>query len=318
MNAADRRGLEPLALLPLALAWDTLLGELPARLHPVVWMGNIARAGERRAPVASLAREFAYGAVLALPPPVVYAAATAAGLRRLRQWPAVAFLVSVPLLKSTFAVRALRQAGEGVRRPLLVGDLAGAREGLRSLVSRDPSALDAGLIMAAAVESLAENLGDSVVAPLFYYALGGLPAALAYRAVNTLDAMIGYRGRYEWLGKPAARLDDLLNLVPARLAALLLIGAAAMLGEDARNAWRTARSEARHTASPNAGWPMAAMAGALGVRLEKTGHYALCGGAAPMTPATIGRADRLIAVAAGAAGALAWLARWALVRRRGW
>ena len=317
MSAADRRGLEPLALLPLALAWDTLLGELPARLHPVVWMGNIARAGERRAPVASPASEFAYGAVLALLPPVVYAAA-AVGLRRLCRWPALAFLVSVPLLKSTFAVRALRQAGEDVRRPLLAGDLAGAREGLRSLVSRDPAALDAGLIAAAAVESLAENLGDSVVAPLFYYALGGLPAALAYRAVNTLDAMIGYRGRYEWLGKPAARLDDLLNLVPARLAAPLLVGAAAVLGEDARNAWRTAWREADHTASPNAGWPMAAMAGALGVRLEKTGHYALCGGAAPVTPATIGRADRLIAAAAGAAGALAWLARRALVRRRGW
>ena len=186
-------------LLPLAVAWDLLLGEPPARAHPVVWMGTAARALERRAPTAGRGAQLAYGALLAVAPPVAYAAAVARGGRWLRSRPPLGLLVGVPLLKSTFAIRELRRAGEGVRAPLAAGDLAGARAGLRSLVSRDPADLDAPLIAAAATESLAENLGDSVVAPLFYYALFGPPGAVAYRAINTLDAMIGYRGRYEWL-----------------------------------------------------------------------------------------------------------------------
>jgi adenosylcobinamide-phosphate synthase len=213
--------------------------------------------------------------------------------------------LGVPLLKGMFAVRMLREAGVGVRLPLAAGDLAGARAGLRSLVSRDAAGLSAALVAAAAVESLAENLGDSIVAPLCYYAIGGLPGAVAYRAVNTLDSMIGYRGRYEWLGKAGARLDDLLNLLPSRLAALLIVGAAAVAGEDARGAWRIALRDARLTASPNAGWPMAAMAGALGVELEKVGHYRLGVGGVAADAAAIERADRVIAVAALAAVALA-------------
>jgi adenosylcobinamide-phosphate synthase len=172
------------------------------------------------------------------------------------------------------------------------------------------------LVAAAAVESLAENLGDSVVAPLCYYAIGGLPGAVAYRAVNTLDSMIGYRGRYEWLGKAGARLDDVLNLLPSRLAVLLIVGAAAVVGEDARGAWRVARRDARLTAGPNAGWPMAAMAGALGVELEKVGHYRLGAGGAAADATAIERADRVIAVAALAAAVLACGVR-AFVARRG-
>lgn len=302
-------------LLPLAVAWDLLLGEPPARAHPVVWMGTAARALERRAPTAGRGAQLAYGALLAVAPPVAYAAAVARGGRWLRSRPPLGLLVGVPLLKSTFAIRELRRAGEGVRAPLAAGDLAGARAGLRSLVSRDPADLDAPLIAAAATESLAENLGDSVVAPLFYYALFGPPGAVAYRAINTLDAMIGYRGRYEWLGKAAARLDDLVNLVPARLAAGLLIAAAAVAGEDAPRALATTRRDAGATASPNAGWPMAAMAGALGVELEKVGHYRLGAGGGAADAATIARADRLVALAAGGAALLATGARLALARR---
>jgi adenosylcobinamide-phosphate synthase len=217
----------------------------------------------------------------------------------------VALALGVPVLKGMFAIRALREAGEEVRRPLAAGDLDGARLGLRSLVSRDAAGLDGALIAAAAVESLAENLGDSVVAPLCYYAVGGLPLVVAYRATNTLDAMIGYRGHYEWLGKAGARLDDLLNWVPSRLAALLIVGAGAIVGEDARGAWRVARRDARLTVSPNAGWPMAAMAGALGVELEKVGHYRLGAGGAAADAAAIGRADRVVAIASLAAVALA-------------
>ncbi|NJN68054.1 MAG: cobalamin biosynthesis protein, partial [Chloroflexaceae bacterium] len=153
-------------------------------------------------------------------------------------------------------------------------------------------------IAAAAIESLAENTSDSVVAPLLAYALGGLPGAFAYRAANTLDAMVGYRGRYEYLGKVPARLDDLLNLVPARLTALLIAAAAVGCSADAPQAWQVMWRDHALTASPNAGWPMAAVAGALGVRLEKMGHYCLNERGRAPTAADIRRAGRVVGVAA--------------------
>jgi adenosylcobinamide-phosphate synthase len=166
--------------------------------------------------------------------------------------------------------------------------------------------LDAGQCASAAIESLAENVADSVAAPLLAYAAFGLPGAAAYRVVNTADAMFGYRGETEWLGKAAARLDDLLNWVPSRLSALALTGAAVVLG-DARGAWRTRRREARRTASPNAGHPMAAMAGALGRRLEKPGHHVLGDGLPEPGPADVRAAVRLAGAASTllAVGALA-------------
>jgi adenosylcobinamide-phosphate synthase len=196
-----------------------------------------------------------------------------------------------------------------VGRALAAGDLAAARLGLRSLVSRDTSALDPPLLAAAAVESVAENASDSLVAPLFYFVLGGVPAALAYRACNTLDALIGYHGETEWLGKAAARLDDLANLVPARLTAALLVVASALVGASAAGALRTWWRDGARTESPNAGRPMAAMAGALGVQLTKVGHYRLGDGAGALGAAAIARAVVLLYVACalasvGAAAAL--------------
>jgi adenosylcobinamide-phosphate synthase len=143
------------------------------------------------------------------------------------------------------------------------------------------------------------------VAPLLYFALFGVPGALAYRAINTLDAMIGYHGHFEYLGRAAAKLDDLANLIPARLSALLIIAAAALSGAAAGDAARIALRDHARTESPNAGWPMAAMAGALGVRLEKLGHYRLgeatrdCG--AETIRSAIGIARWTAALAAGLA-----------------
>jgi len=304
-------------LLPLAVGWDLLLGEPPNTLHPVVWIGNVARAIERRAPQEGAAPQLAYGALMAFGPPLAYAALVARGGRELRPWPLLALALGVPLLKSTFAIRELLRAGERVRVPLATGDLDAARAGLGWLVSRDASALSPPLIAAAATESLAENLSDAIVAPLCYWALFGLPGAVAYRAINTLDAMVGYRGRYEWLGKVAARLDDVTNVVPARLTATLLIGAATMLGEDAPRALATVRRDARVTESPNAGWPMAATAGALGVELEKVGHYRLGAGGAAPDAMTIARADRLVRAVAGGAVVLACGVRLLVGARRG-
>src|SRR5262249_18620583 len=141
--------------------------------------------------------------------------------------------VEIFLLKSAFAVRALAVAGLRVARALAAGDLDAAREGLRSLCSRDPSRLPAPLVAAAAIESVAENTSDSVVAPLCYWAGAGVRGALPYAAANTLDSLIGYPGEPEGLGKPAARLDDALNLVPARLTAALLVIASAIAARPA-------------------------------------------------------------------------------------
>ena len=147
-----------------------------------------------------------------------------------------------------------------------------------------------------AIESVAEGLCDSVVAPLFYFLIFGLPGAFAYRAINTLDSMIGYRGKYEYLGKFAARLDDVLNYIPARLAFLFIV-IAASLKKMGREAWQVARRDHTQTSSPNAGWPMAAMAGALHVRLEKPGHYVLGDGKEPK-PDDIDRAVNMFTIAA--------------------
>ena len=289
-----------LALL-LALAWDRVLGEPPPALHPVVWMGRAIDLALRCAPAGRRpARELAYGAVVAAGLPLGCAAIGAAALVATAQAPLVQLAVETYLLKSAFALRALGAAARDVRDPLRAGDLPAARHALRSLCSRDAASLDAELVAAAAVESVAENASDSFVAPMLCYAVLGLPGALFYRMANTLDARIGYRGRHEWLGKPAARLDDLLNLIPARLTAALLLAAGAARGADAARAWAVWRRDARRTASPNAGHPMAVMAGLLGVALTKPGAYRLGDATVPVAPATIDEAWRLTRLAAAA------------------
>jgi adenosylcobinamide-phosphate synthase len=194
-----------------------------------------------------------------------------------------------------------------VESALRAGHLADARRLVGfHLVSRPTGELDADHVASAAVESAAENLTDAFVAPLLCYLAFGLPGAYAYRAINTADAMIGYRAeRFEYFGKAAARLDDVLNIVPARLSALAIAAAARVAGGDARRAWRVMMRDHGRTASPNAGWTMSAMAGALGVALEKPGAYRLGDGSLP-GPGHIGRARR-IARAAGLGSAAAMI-----------
>lgn len=290
----------------LALAFDRLLGEPANRFHPVAWMGRALSAAERRAPRRPRAA-LVYGAGVMI---LGVAGAAVAGWawERAAGWlpPVAAWAFEAWALKLTLSVRALEEAAGRVRDALRAGDLPEARRLLaRDLVSRDTSGLDGARIAAAAIQSVAENAADAVVAPLLFYALWGLPGALAYRFVNTADAVLGYRDPvHEWSGKAAARLDDLLNLLPARLTALLLVVAAALTGQDARRAWRVWRRDARKTPSPNAGHPMSAMAGALGVELEKVGVYRLGEGVAPR-PEDIDRALRMLRATAGLAASLA-------------
>src|SRR4030095_4109377 len=165
------------------------------------------------------------------------------------------------------------------------------------LVSRPTAALDEGQVASATIESVAENLTDSLVAPVCFFLAGGLVAAAVYRVINTADSMLGFRrGPLEYFGKSAGRLGELLNPTPARVAGLSLVAGAALAGESAGGALAVLRRDRRRTQSPNSGWPMAAMAGALGVVLEKPGVHRLGAGAAPLT-ADIERAVRGVSAA---------------------
>lgn len=283
----------------LALAIDLGLGDPPNAWHPVAWFGRFVQAMERRAPRHHPRAELFYGAGIAASG-VALAALPAFVIDRMfksRQPNWVGVLIIAVALKLTFAWRALIQAGARAQRDLESEQTDDARSDLRALVSRDTTQLESSHLAAAAIESLAENASDSFIAPLFYYHLFGLPGAFVYRAVNTLDAMIGYHGRYEYLGKIPARLDDALNLIPARLTALLIAIAARFAGGDARHAWRTMRRDHAKTSSPNAGYPMSAMAGALDVRLEKVAHYRLNENGRAPRPQDIRRAARIVSLA---------------------
>lgn len=293
-----------------ALALDALAGEPPAAIHPVVATGRLIAAFERRAP-ARPGPAVRHGVVLVAVPAGI-AFGTGLLVERLRPaWLRIA--ATLFLLKSSFALRALLGAGRRSEAALGRGDLDAARIELAALVSRPVAALDEPHLASAIVESLAENLADSYVAPLCWYAAGGLPAVLAYRVVNTADAMVGYHGTCEYLGKPAARLDDLANLVPARFTAAALVAAASLAGGSARRALYVLARDHRRTESPNAGWPMAGAAGALGVWLEKPGTYRLgAGGRAPGVD-DAAAARRLVLAAAG----IVTLAFVLVDRRRG-
>jgi adenosylcobinamide-phosphate synthase len=283
--------------IPLALALDAVFGEPPARAHPVVWIGTAVSALERLAPDGETAR-FLYGVFVTS---TVISGAALLGLGASRVAARLPFglglLLEAWLLKTALSARALLEAGSRVETCLDRDDVDGAREAVKALVSRDVESLDGPLLASAAIESLAENSSDSIVAPLFYHAIGGLPAAMAYRAANTLDAMIGYRGTHEHLGKAAARLDDVLNLVPARLASALLLAAGTVGGGDFRTGLAMTRRDHGRTASPNAGWPMSTMAGLLDTRLEKSGHYVLGVGLPPPDLPAIDHAGELVKIA---------------------
>ncbi|MCY4653748.1 MAG: adenosylcobinamide-phosphate synthase CbiB [Dehalococcoidia bacterium] len=289
--------------LLIALVIDLALREVPTPVHPVVWMGRLASWLERAGPSSSgRAGEFVWGICLALIVPGLFAVLSWAVANILRELGALPYLVGVGvLLSTTFAVSGLARAARNVESSMNSGDLAETRNGLRSLVSRDPTSLSPALVAAAAIESVAENTTDSYIGPWLAYAVLGLPGAFAYRAINTLDSMIGYRGKYEFLGKASAKLDDGINLVPARLSALMIVMSGTLLRLSPRRGWTWVWEGRRMTESPNAGWTIGAMAGLLGVALEKPGHYCIGVGMADPGASHIGTSTR-VAYAVAAIG----------------
>lgn len=295
----------------VALTVDRLWGEPPATWHPVVWMGRyLGRAGQRIAPLAGdppvpawrpwLRGSLAWGlgalTVVALAWLMVEALGVA--LAGAPSW--WCGLVLGVLLKPLLAWRMLRDEVAAVEQALSQGLDAG-RSRLAWLVSRDVHRLDEAEVRESAMESLAENLNDSVVAPLFWFALAGLPGAALYRFANTADAMWGYRGErggriWTWAGRCAARADDLLSWCPARLTAGLLWLAS---GPSGSLSWTRLLADAARTPSPNSGWPMAAMAHLTGVRLSKPGVYLLHGEGRSPAPADMANALRVAGRAIG-------------------
>lgn len=290
------------ALIALVTAFliDTLFGDPPNRFHPVVAMGTIIRCLTQAWNHGGNAHRFWAGVGLI----------TIGGILFSIPWLLIArigtglphWVIGIGTgisLKPVFAFRGLLRAGREVQQALLQSDLPEARRLVAwHLVSRDTSQLSGRQVASAVIESLAENLTDSFLAPLFYFALGGLPLAWFYRFVNTADAMIGYRSAdYEYFGKFAARLDDVLNWLPARIAGLLLVAAAGLCRLDMLLAWKVMLKQHAYTSSPNAGWMIAAAAGALGIVLEKKGQYRLEGGDKLPEGRDIGRATWLVAVA---------------------
>lgn len=273
-------------ILPwLAVLLDEAFGDPPNRWHPVAWLGSAIARVEPKVRHGDPRRDFGAGLGVWLGGVVLVGSLVKLITIILQKMPQPAGMIAeAVLLKLSLSPRGLRQAALAVESALEERDLSKARQELAwHLVSRDTQELDEAQVAGATIESVAENASDGILAPLTYYTLGGLPLVWMYRFANTLDSMWGYHNeRYEWLGKSAACLDDLLNWLPARSTAFLLVLASALRGENARQALRIVRRDARTTASPNAGYPMSAMAGALGVELEKVGQYRLgCGLSAP-------------------------------------
>ncbi len=260
----------------LAAAYDLLIGEPPVGIHPVVWIGRLISLLRKRAPPTKLGGLIVAASAIVVTVSFGHLLVWVAG-----QIPTVGYVaavaVSAYLLKSTFAVRCLLQTSLDIGRSI-DDDISQAKNMLPALVGRETKDLTRSQATSAVIESLSENYVDGILSPIFYFLIFepfglGLEAALAFKAISTMDSMLGYKTKgLKDLGFVPARLDDLANLIPARLSILFL---AAANPKKAKNTIITAFRYHRATPSPNSGWPMSAAAGALGIRLEKPGFYVL-------------------------------------------
>ena len=289
---------------------DLLLADPAWMPHPVVGMGRAIAALEkrlRRLFPATPAGERAAGRVLAAALPLgTFALAAGALALAYRLHPAAGFALETLWCWQALALRGLADESGKVYAQLAKGDLPAARRAVSRIVGRDTGSLTAAGVTKAAVETVAENFSDGVAAPLFYLLIGGAPLGLAYKAVNTMDSMVGHKNKtYLHFGRAAARLDDAANFLPSRLAALLWIGAAGLAGFDGRGAWRIWRRDRLHHASPNSAQTESACAGALGVQLAGPAWYfgeyydkpTIGDDTRPVEPADILRADRMLYLA---------------------
>ncbi|HYF82085.1 MAG TPA: adenosylcobinamide-phosphate synthase CbiB [Clostridia bacterium] len=271
---------------------DLVLGDPPSMPHPVRLIGTYISSFEKY--VRRLAKS-----ELGTKAAGVFLLITTAGLSYLLPWSILRFagrvnpylyhIVNVLLMYTCIAARCLSDEGGRIYNALLEGDLEKSRKLLSMIVGRDTYSLNESGITRGAVETVAENTSDGVIAPLFYMFIGGAPLAMAYKAVNTLDSMVGYKNdRYLHFGWASARFDDIANYIPARLTGILMVLASMLLGLDYKRSFQILIRDSRNHSSPNSGFPESAAAGALGVQLGGTNHYF----GKPVEKPTIGEPSR--------------------------
>jgi adenosylcobinamide-phosphate synthase len=289
---------ESVLIFALTFLIDASFGEIPDRAHPTVWMGKVIAYLKPRIRNVNSKVEKANGVLLCLGVIALFAVPVFFLLWLLRQIPGWGWLlyivVAAVLLKTTIAVRSMRNYTMPIAEALKKRDFEEARQWLRYIVRRDPNKLDERHIISAAVESIAESTTDGITSPFFFFALFGVPGAFAFRVINTLDSMVGYKDKDNInIGWFSAKMDTITNYVPARLTAALMVVSAGLLCAEGRNSWRILMRDKNKTASPNAGWTISAMAGALNTQLEKKGYYAL-GDGEEISPDDIWKALRIM------------------------
>ncbi len=295
-------------IFTLAFLIDLVLGEYPDRIHPTIGIGKLILYLKKKAKHPNPRVEKANGVLMALLIMLVAALPVFALLFWLRTLPfpygeVLYIVVGAILFKATFAISGMGQYTKPIAAALKKNDLDGARKWLPYIVRRDPNSLNERQIISAAVESIAESTTDGITAPFFFFAIFGVPGAFAYRVINTLDSMVGYKNaEYRNIGWFSAKMDTITNYVPARLTAYLMVASAALLGHDWRESWRILQRDKHKTASPNAGFTISAIAGALNIQLEKQGYYKLGDDHGSISHEDIGRALRVMTLTAALFG----------------
>jgi adenosylcobinamide-phosphate synthase len=263
----------------LAFLIDLILGEYPDRIHPTIGIGNLITFLKGKSKNSNPKVEKANGVLMALTIILFVSLPVFVLLFWLRLLPygeILYIIVGAILFKATFAITGMGQYTKPIAKALKQKDLSEARKWLPYIVRRDPNSLNERQIISAAVESIAESTTDGITAPFFFYALFGVPGAFAYRVINTLDSRVGYKNaELKNIGWFSAKMDTITNYIPARVTAYLMVAAAYVKREDWRESYRILQRDKHKTASPNAGYTISAMAGALNIQLEKQGYYTL-------------------------------------------
>jgi len=287
-------------IFSLAFLIDLIFGEVPDRIHPTLWMGKVTDYFKSKLTNEKSMVEKINGVLLCLLLITLFAVPVYFVLFLIREffgW--LPYIVaSAIILQTTFAIKCMKQYTLPVADSVEKGDFDKAKQLLPFIVRRNPTKLTRQHIISAAVETIAEGTTDGITSPFFYFALFGVPGAVAFRVVNTLDSMVGYKDQdHINIGWFSAKMDTIANYIPARLTAILMMLAALLLRENWRKSWRILQRDRKNTESPNAGWTISIMAGALNIQLEKPGFYKI-GDNNDLSPTHIRKALRIMVLTA--------------------
>ena len=295
--------LESIIIIGFAITFDLIFGDPKNRYHPTAWIGNFI--GSITTCMKNESKNLEkFGGIFIVLIPVSISCIVLFGLEfsidfiNAEFWSVVVSIIfGIILFKMTIAIRGMELHALAVLDSIQKNDLTQARKNLSMIVKRNTKNLDKNHILSGTLESLSENIVDGITGPMFYFALFGLPGAFAYRIVNTVDSMVGYKTyMFKNLGWFGANCDNILNYIPSRLTGLTMVLGAMLLGHDWKNCYAIFKRDGKKTDSPNAGYPMAALAGALGTTFEKIEHYSLGNGNQEITSKKVTDAIALMKV----------------------